>query len=358
MPLSGQTSGNLTTDFRDGINQSSGTIGKEWAEKLVQSAKAATAAAVANELSWQAIVGGALTAVGTYKQYDALEKQGNLAEAQIGFGERNIKLAERNFDETVMPSYRLANDYFYNYYRKKFEPKLVDMINCGMRQCEYTEDYDRWKKRAATDSFAIMKGTRLSTKKINDCLAIGECFDNSHRFAELHATMQVATINYGRTYEDTLKLEKDKFYWNRYTTAADVIKNLGVLSSSMQKDAKSAVLSSLGIQNQAIEGLDRAVGSQMSALSQAGNFYGGIGGAYGKLLGSSYGNAVGQEINARPYGVLQQGTPVGMYGAQSNFTGGMSGDALGTISGGTDVQNILNPTSQSYPQSYPQSTVQ
>lgn len=237
-----------------------------------------------------------LAGIGLAKQYEMLRKQGDLFEAQKDIGLRNIALAEKTFAETFMPSYKMGMDYWEKVYRKSFEPVISKMIDCGTRVCEYTADYERHKVRVLADVAKVINAAKLANRRSQDCYSIGACFDNDYRFADLQARMVVDASNLGRAYEEDLKLKKDTFYWNRMVTSAQAAQNLGSLASNILQYGKGSIVNGLQTLNQAAQGFDAAVGSGFSALSNAGNFYGGLPNTAGRLFGRESGQQIGQAI--------------------------------------------------------------
>ncbi len=260
---------------------------------------AIAAADAARKLGVQGVISGLLTAVGLYKQYDALGKQGDLFEAQKDVALRNIALAERTFNETFMPSYKAANDYFEKGFRKQWEPILVKVVDCGTKECEYEEDYARHTSWAVADAEKIVKAAQRSARKVGACSIVGACFNQDYRFAELKSRLVVDAKNLGRAFEDDIKLKKDTFYWNRLTTSATIAQNVGSLASNIMINGKGSLINSLQTINQASTGLDAAVASGFSTLSNQGAFYGGIGASINGLFNGRDAKADAQALAAQ-----------------------------------------------------------
>ena len=260
---------------------------------------AIAAADAARKLGVQGVISSLLTAVGLYKQYDALGKQGDLFEAQKDVALRNIALAERSFNETFMPSYKAANDYFEKGFRKQWEPILVKVVDCGTKECEYEEDYTRHTSWAVADAEKIVNAAQRSARKVGACSIAGACFNQDYRFAELKSRLVVDAKNLGRAFEDDVKLKKDTFYWNRFTTAATIAQNVGSLASNIMINGKGSLINSLQTINQASTGLDAAVASGFSTLSNQGAFYGGIGASLNGLFNGRDAKADAQALAAQ-----------------------------------------------------------
>lgn len=283
-------------DTTVGIDNTSGIVGKEAyslmcanAEKVVKSANTST-------LTYQAIANAFITGIGLIKQYNALEKQGELADAQRDVALRGITLSERNYNEMALPAYKKAEEYFHVYFRRQWETKLKSIAECGLKDCEYVADYARWIGRGLADVVKVVSAAKLSSKRLIDSYSAGLCCEQDYRFAELQAVLVSDTINFGRVYEDDYKLKRDQFYWNRQTTVANMIQNLGSLAANINQFGKSAVNQALSLQLQAGQGFDRAVESGFAALGQQANFYGSLGGFAGAQSGRAYGQSVGETI--------------------------------------------------------------
>lgn len=236
------------------------------------------------KLSVQGIITGLLTAAGLYKQYEALGKQGDLFEAQRDAALSNIAIAERTFNETLLPSYKMAVDYFEKGFRKQWEPVLSKVVACGTKECEYVADYDRHTAWALADVGKIVSAAKRAISGVDACSVVGACFNQNYRFAELEARLVVDAKNLGRAFEDDLKAKKDTFYWNRLTTAANIAQNIGSLASNIMVQGKGSLINGLQVLGQSANGFDAAVASGFSTLSNQGAFYGGLGASINGLF--------------------------------------------------------------------------
>jgi hypothetical protein len=238
----------------------------------------------------------AATIAGAVKQYEMLGKQGDLFEAQKEVTLRNIALAERTFNETLMPSYKLSMDYFEKNFRKQWEPILTKVVACGTKECEYVPDYERHTTRVLADVAKVIAGAKRTARRALDCYSVGTCFDQDYRFAELQARMVVDSKNMGRAYEEDFKLKKDTFYWNRLTTCATIAQNIGSLASNLMQYGKGSLISGLQTITQAGNGFDAAVASGFSTLANEGKFYGGLGASLQGIFNGRDANADGRAL--------------------------------------------------------------
>lgn len=313
-------SGTFTTAYLgEGIDASSGVVGKSAYNLMCSNAATIANQQSASTFNYQAIAHGFLLALGAAKQYEAIEKQGNLADAQADAVARNIALTERTYEETFLPAYKESQEYFYKYYRKSWEPQLSKIAQCGTKDCEYTPDYTRWIGRGISDVAKVVGAARRASKRMLGPYSAGECCDQDYRILELQARMTTEVINFGRVYEDDLKLKKDTFYWNKQITVAQMIQNIGSLAANTMNSGKQSLAQGLQLQQQALSGFNAAVESGFSALSQAGNFYSGLGGLAGDFFGTQRGAEAGQGL---------RNTNTGLYGINpapaTNFGAGFS----------------------------------
>jgi hypothetical protein len=289
-----------------GVNLSSGTSGVAAYALYSANATAIAAAEAASKVSLQGVVNSFLLAAGYAKQFDLAAEQGRLADAQRDAVGRNITLTERNYTELALPAYKQAETYFHQYYRKTWEPRLLDIAKCGLANCEYTPDYNRWIQRGIVDVAKVINGAKATAKRALDPYSAGLCCDIDYRFADLQARLTVDTINLGRVHEDERKLRIDQFYWNKLTTTANLINSIGVMAGNMNQYGKQGIASALQLQTSAISGFDNAVQSGFSALGQSANLYGSLGRALGDNRGTAQGREVGQGILGNVFTTLEQ----------------------------------------------------
>ena len=310
----------------------------------LQAAKCANSTAIATtkaaaKLSVQAIISGLFTAVGLYKQYDALGKQGDLFAAQKDITLRNLALSERTFNETFLPSYKAANDYFEKGFRKQWEPILVSVVACGTKACEYIEDYERHAARAVVDVGKIVAAAKRMVNTPSGCFAAGACFNQDYRFAELEQRLAVDARNLGRAYEEDFKFKKDTFYWNRLTTSASIAQNIGSLASNLAVQGKGSLINGLQTITQAAAGFDKAVGTGLSTLGNEGAFYGGLGASVSGLFNQRDSLADGQALlNAS----ATRGLPAGADLYSGGFSSGPAYQAGGVDYSIANMQTVNN----------------
>lgn len=278
------------------VDMTQGSIGKKAYDNYASNAAANTATSVAGELTWQAVSQAFLLAAGYAKQFDLAEKQGDLADAQRDAVGRNMALAEKNYSEMALPAYKQAEAYFHQFYRKSWEPKLLEIAKCGLKDCEYEPDYNRWVTRGIVDVAKVVNGAKIAARRNMDVYSAGLCCDLDYRFAELQSKLTVDTINIGRVYEDDRKAKLDQFYWNKFTTVGGMIQNIGTLAANINQFGKGAVNQALSLQTQAVAGFDRAVESGMEALKNQSGLISSLGGLIGGNSGRAYGQSIGSLI--------------------------------------------------------------
>ncbi len=237
-----------------------------------------------SEIGLKTVIAGLLTAAGLFKQYERLEKQGDLYEAQRDVVLRNVALSERTYNETFLPSYKQGVNFFEKGFRKQWEPILTKIVTCGTQECEYVPDYERHTTRGLADAAKIISGVKRTARRALDAYSIGLCSEQSFKFAEVQARMVMDSKVLGRTFEEDLKLRKDTFYWNRLTTSASIAQNVGSLSANLLVQGKASLIQGLQAINQAASGFDNAVASGFSVLRNEGSFYGGLGAAANGLF--------------------------------------------------------------------------
>jgi hypothetical protein len=296
--LTGQTNstGSLAVSTANGLDGSAGVVGANAYSTMCANSAAIVAGANATQLAWQTASQVFLQGLGIVKQYEAIEKQGNLADAQRDVALRQITLTEKNFNDLILPAYKQADEYFYKYFRKQWEPKLAKIADCGLQDCEYTPDFNRWVGRGIADAVKVINGAKRANKRALDCYSAGACCDQEYRMAELQARLTVEVVNMGRMHEEEIKAKKDAFYWNRFVNVAQMVNNIGSLAANLQHSGKQSLSQGLNSIQAAVSGFDAAVGSGFSALSQAGSFYGGLGGLAGRISGQQAGEGVAQAI--------------------------------------------------------------
>lgn len=283
----------LKDGVTQGINGTAGIAGQSAYNTMCANSAAIAATQTAASATWQTVLHTFLLAAGYAKQYDAIEKQGELADAQRDAVQRNMALNEKQFNSVFLPAYQKADQYFFGFYRKQYEPKLKEIVECGLKECEYTPDYNRWISRGLADVAKVVNGAKLAAKRVTDCYSAGACCDQEYRFADMQARLTLDTITYGRIYEDDRKLRIDQTLWGKQMNVASLIQNIGSMAQNTNSQGKQGLIQSLQAQTSAIAGFDAAVGSGFSALNNSASFYGSLGSLVGNQQGTAYGNQVG-----------------------------------------------------------------
>jgi hypothetical protein len=276
-------------NFTEGLNKSGGIVGTAAYSRMCENGAKISKQEIAANVSLQTLINGFFAGLGLVKQYDMMEKQGELYEAQRDATLRNIALAENNYNQMALPAYKKAEEYFHVYYRRQWETKLKTIADCGLKDCEYTPDYNRWVSRGLADVVKVVNQAKLAGRRQLDKYSAGACCEQDYRFAELQAVLVTDTVNLGRVYEDERKLKMDNFFWNKYLSTAQIIQNIGSLAANINQYGKSNIAQALQLTTQAISAFDRAVESGFAALGQQGSFYGGLANLAGRFTGEAYG---------------------------------------------------------------------
>lgn len=275
-----------------------------------------TAAAQSTQVTWQAVLAGLVGTYALVKQYDLQRRIVDLYERGVNQAEEYLTLAKRNYNEITVPAFtrQRAN---YDYVVSNWRPKLNNYITEAMRLKAYTPDYATQMGRAMSTTQAEFAKARRLRALTRGRFELGRACYEDALFSIRGAEARVAAASAAMRYEDIKRVELDKWYWTRWSNAAEAM-------GSALANASSGLNSGVSLASTSINSIGAAVQRSGTALA-------GLGGAEGEM-GGFYKAASGQLSQALGYNQMRSALPAASTVSPSTISAIGSGATNGVAS--------------------------
>ena len=297
-----------------------------------------------NNTLWTQAQTALLAAIGIYgviRQQEALEDQIALQERVVNQADAYLGLATRNYEEVVLPTFervtlpafeRIAKPAFdcqkdlFERYKRELKPyELLFAEDAYKLPCEYDPEYDAAQGRAMAVVTAQFDRARRAADRARGKYATGRCCAETVMFNIEAAKARARAANEGYRFERTLKVELDKWYFQRRASAAE-------LAAAARAHVISGVNGGVAGVNAAISVINSGLNAVTSSLSGVGSALSGVQGS-ASALGAAYSQ------QASFFGNLSNGA-FQLAGYQLGFGGGNQNGALSLLSNPSTVSNL------------------
>lgn len=183
---------------------------------------------------------------------------------------RQVELAERNYNEVILPTWERMRDY-YDRYVVSFSPYEATYLAQAQSLIFYTPDFSTQESRAVAGVSSRFSRTRQRRNRLRLKYNYGLCCHENLLLDMAEARAMVDMANQGYRYEVERKQRLDEWYWARQSQGAAMVEAMRAHAMSGANRSVVSATSGVSAAAQAAQGVTSAANAQMGAMEHISN---------------------------------------------------------------------------------------
>ena len=247
------------------------------------------------------VLSGLIGTYGLIRQHGIISEYLKLAKEQTAQADRYLKLAESNYNDISVPTFK-AQEGLFNRYLSQFGGYETRFLADAFKFDEYTPDYKLQEGRAINTVQVQFDKAQLQRRRQVGRYNTGRACHDATMFGIARATAKVAAINHAYRFEESRKFKLDQWYWSRKVAGVGVV-------DSMRGNVISGLNGGSAGATSGINAISSAVGAKSQVFQNVENGYTNLANFYGSIANNGF-SVAGFQLGRS---------------AVSPFTGGSSG---------------------------------
>ena len=225
------------------------------------------------QVTWQSALAGLVGTYGVVRQYELQRRMVDLHERSVDQAEEYLTLSKRHYDEIALPAFNRNRDH-YDVVIQTWRPRIDQYLAEAYRLVEYAADYTTQMGRFMSVAAAEVAKARRMRVRQRGRYELGRMRYEEAMFSIRGAEARVAAASLGYRYEDAKKQDMDRWYWQRWSSGAELVGSAIANAISGINQGTAGATTALNAAGNAVGRVAEAVRGLSGALDEQSSFWG------------------------------------------------------------------------------------